>query len=63
MRDQAVRVSRPERTSDGAGGSTEVPGTSTLVWASVALDRETVTMLVDAAEDIRVGDLVEVAYD
>jgi len=51
---------RPQKTSDGRGGSTISLGTAGTVWGEMIVSDAKVSLVVDIREDIQIGDIVEV---
>jgi hypothetical protein len=49
---------RPTRLSDGHGGFFETLGTDTTLWGTVVVHQASVEMIVDAAEDVKIGDVI-----
>lgn len=58
----AVRLSRPQRVSDGAGGSIETMGDVVTLMCDPVIGDGEFGLSVPAEADIRVGDLIEVEH-
>lgn len=60
MFDSAVQHARVAREYDREGGSVERMGTATVLWCDPVLHDGEQRLVVQADEDIRIGDLVKI---
>lgn len=54
---------RPTRTPDGEGGFTEALGTGLTVYGTIEFHSDKTSLLLDAEEDVLVGDIIGVSDD
>lgn len=56
-----LKIFRPTRTDLGGGKFGEALGTGRVFWGVLRFQENTTSVVVDAREEVRVGDIVEVA--
>jgi len=52
---------RPTRMNLGGGKFQETLGTAVVLWGVLRFQEDTTSVVVDAKEDVQVGDVIEVA--
>ena len=64
MYDTPVRLCRPDRAFDGEGSSEEWDeGNARTIWVDMVEHEGQQTIAVNADEEVRIGDLIEVPYE